>query len=290
MHKETCFNRFTCTALKQPNCSLMKLMKFPPCKDYEGHSSYLKPSNLSILILIRFKILSRLWRCQVCRCAGFPLTHVIHSNPEGSRKKKKKKLNEFIISTHMAGTWMSEGITKGLSVCMGMTVAKSQTHTVYTIRFVWFNQWAEHVGGARQWSAMCCTCCREKKAGTVEVQQGLLLVTNTAVSICFTHTCPDVKLCFCPRGTCYCWVWTPHFTPLTGQWSFLPPPSSPFIPDYTSHVSATRGRERERGRDLVDPSQPDPVVTRESSGTVVSLNLEYNNLLPRHFFPIVTLS
>lgn len=49
------------------------------------------------------------------------------------------------MSTHMAGTWMSEGITKGLSVRTGMTVAKSQTHASYTIRFVCFNQWREHV-------------------------------------------------------------------------------------------------------------------------------------------------
>jgi len=51
-----------------------------------------------------------------------------------------KTRNEFIISTHMAGTWTSEGITKGLSVWTGMTVAKSQTHTAHTIRCVCCNQ------------------------------------------------------------------------------------------------------------------------------------------------------
>lgn len=66
------------------------------------------------------------------------LTHVILPNPKKKKKKsrKTKAQNEFIISTHMAGTWMSEEITKGLSVWLGMTVAKSQTHTVHTIRFV----------------------------------------------------------------------------------------------------------------------------------------------------------
>lgn len=56
--------------------------------------------------------------------------------PNPDRSWKNKKQNEFIISTHMAGTWMSEGITKDLSVWMGMTVGKRQTITVYTIRFV----------------------------------------------------------------------------------------------------------------------------------------------------------
>lgn len=51
-----------------------------------------------------------------------------------------KTRNEFIISTHMAGTWTSEGITKGLSVWTGMTVAKSQTHTAHRIRCVCCNQ------------------------------------------------------------------------------------------------------------------------------------------------------
>lgn len=59
------------------------------------------------------------------------------------------------MSTHMAGTWMSEGITKGLSVQTGMTVAKSQTHASYTIRFVCFNQWREHVAPVAQRSAVC---------------------------------------------------------------------------------------------------------------------------------------
>lgn len=57
----------------------------------------------------------------------------IEIDRKGSRKNKKQ--NEFVISTHMAGTWMSEGITKGFSVWIDMTVAKSQTHAVYTIRF-----------------------------------------------------------------------------------------------------------------------------------------------------------
>lgn len=64
---------------------------------------------------------------------AFPHTR---DSPNPKRNTKTKKQNEFLISPHMAGTWMSEGITRGLSVWMGMTVAKSQTHTVYTIRFV----------------------------------------------------------------------------------------------------------------------------------------------------------
>lgn len=72
-------------------------------------------------------------------------------NPRTSRKLKQ---TGFIISTHVAGTWKSEEITKGLSVWMGMTVAKSHI-AVYTIRLVWFNQRREHLGAARQRSATC---------------------------------------------------------------------------------------------------------------------------------------
>lgn len=63
------------------------------------------------------------------------LSSLTHDFPNIKGSRKNKKQNEFVISTHMAGTWMSEGITKGFSVWIDMTVAKSQTHAVYAIRF-----------------------------------------------------------------------------------------------------------------------------------------------------------
>lgn len=97
--------------------------------------------------LTRLNILIRLRRCH------FP-SHTYCNFANKWRSRQHKKQNEFMISTHMVGTWMSEGITKGFSVWIGMTVAKSKTHAVYAIRFFWFNQRREHAGAARQWSAM----------------------------------------------------------------------------------------------------------------------------------------
>lgn len=45
-----------------------------------------------------------------------------------------KERNKFVISTHMAGTWLPEGTGERLSAQGGVTVAKSQTLALYTIR------------------------------------------------------------------------------------------------------------------------------------------------------------
>lgn len=121
--------------------------------------SFAQPLNLlslpplSLLTQTRFKILIRLRRCPVCRCAGFP-SHTWFPKSKERSIKTKSKMNSLFPHTWLAPGRL-RGITKGLSVWMGMTVAKSQTHTVYTIRSVWFNQRGEHVGAARQRSAMC---------------------------------------------------------------------------------------------------------------------------------------
>ena len=131
--------------------------------DSKGHSSYrmslskpLNPFGLR-LPLSCLRLDSKSWfdsgDARFADVLASPHARDSPQNPGGSRKTKSKVNSLF--STHMAGTWMSEAITKGLSVWMGITAAKSQTQTVHTIRFVWFDQRGAHVGAARRWSAMC---------------------------------------------------------------------------------------------------------------------------------------
>lgn len=157
-----------------------------------------------------------------------------------------------MISTHMVGTWMSEGITKGFSVWIGMTRAKSETHAVYAIRFFWFNQRQEHVGAARQWSAMYLLPVPAGGRKAVGTTGSTVAATFSAASIFVTYTKPwfstkKLTSTLCCHRACCCLVWMRQAWHSSHPWLDSDRFSLPlvlFISEYTSHVSATRGRGR----------------------------------------------
>lgn len=176
---------------------------------------------------------------------------------------------------------MSERKRKGLLVWMGMTVANSQTHTVYTIRFVWFNQRGEHVEAVRQWSGHVPGCAvhvvpaGRRKAVTVAVLQVLLSGSTWTAGSIFTHTQKILifhqtlwkALFFCSYREHYCWVWmrgthySSHLLLDTDCFSLpLPPPF--LLPLLSSLTTLLMCLLHVAGRDSVDPSQPDPAVTK----------------------------
>lgn len=237
------------------------------------------PPPLSLPALTRFKILIWLRRCPVCRCAGFP-SHTWFPKFKKSSRKTKSKMNSLFPHTWLAPGRL-RGITKGLSVWMGMTVAKSQTHTVYTIRFVWFNQRREHVGAARQWSAMCL-------AVLYTLKEDWICWGTTGASVNNFYGSINTKPWFLTQTFFSEYVtvefgeepW-PHATLHTSNWTVIFSPSlhppSPFIPAHTSHVSAARGREK--------PCRPFSTRSCTNKGKVEGLCCRSTwNVIPGHFF------
>lgn len=138
---------------------------------------------------------------------------------------------------------------------------------------------------------LCCTCCpsRERKGcncgAAGEVLQMLLLITLTAVStmadkhsikcshrqsLDFLYS--DVRNAVLSLQSMLlldkkCYGCMPLFTPLSGQWSFLP------LPLLSSLTTLLMCLPHVAERDTVDPSQPDPAAVRKRLGAVLSFNL-----------------
>lgn len=126
----------------------------------------------------------------------------------------------------MAGTWLLEGPRAHLSVQRGVTVAKSQTHALHTIRVLLMKSALKsQVGAARQRSGMCSFLCPSR--GLIHFTASLFLHLDFPLG---TSAIPEVV-----TGLLFSLPSSPR-TPNPRC------PSFPIIPEYTSHVPDTRGR------------------------------------------------
>lgn len=154
-----------------------------------------------------------------------------------------KERNKFIISTHMAGTWLPEGTRERLSVQRGVTGAKSQTLALYTIRVLLMkSELGSQVEAARLWSDMC-SFFLSQQGGVINFYCSFLLNLDFPLG---TSANPEVV------------TGLPFSLPFS-PWTPIPPSLTPFIPIHDSCVWHTRQRQNRSAC-----SQSNPLAARES--------------------------